>query len=86
MKSSQKNQYTIRNLPPELDKTLRQQSKKTGKSLNTVVLETLTKGVGIVGKPVIYRDLSFMAESWVDDPEFDKAMEDFERIDEECWK
>lgn len=86
MKSSQHNQYTIRNLPPELDKTLRQKAKKSGKSLNAIVLESLARGAGLSGKPAIYRDLSFMAGSWVDDPEFDKAMEDFERIDEECWK
>lgn len=86
VKSVHKNQYTIRNLPPELDKTLRQKSKKTGKSLNTVVLETLVKGSGLANKPVINHDLDFMIGSWVEDPEFDKVVEEHDRIDEEMWK
>lgn len=40
-------QYTIRSIPAKLDRSLRQQSKETGKSLNDVVIATLEKGAGI---------------------------------------
>ena len=86
MKSSHKNQYTIRQLPPELDKTLRLQSKKSGKSLNAVVLETLVKGAGLADKPFVNHNLDKYIGTWVNDPGFDQAMEDFEKIDEEAWK
>jgi len=86
MKSLQRNQYTIRNLPRELDKTLRQKAKKAGKSLNTVVLETLTRGAGFGDKPVVHHNLEKYIGTWVDDPEFHKVVEEHERIDEEMWK
>lgn len=34
-------QYTLRNIPPALDKTLRKRAKMTGKSLNQIVLDDL---------------------------------------------
>jgi hypothetical protein len=40
-------QYTIRAIPPGLDKALRQKSKATGKSLSDVVIATLEKGAGV---------------------------------------
>lgn len=81
-----KNQYTIRNLPPDLDKTLRQRSKKTGKSLNKIVLETLGKGAGLHDKPVIHHDLDKYIGTWVDDRVFEEVRAWHERIDEDMWK
>lgn len=40
-------QYTIRAVPPKVDQALRQRARKTGKSLNDVVIETLEKGAGV---------------------------------------
>lgn len=40
-------QYTIRSISPKLDLALRARAKKTGKSLNEVVLDTLARGAGI---------------------------------------
>lgn len=34
-------QYTVRGVPPKLDERLREEARTTGKSLNTVVVETL---------------------------------------------
>ncbi len=34
-------QYTIRNIPPEVDRTLRARARKTGKSFNQVIVDTL---------------------------------------------
>jgi hypothetical protein len=40
-------QYTIRSIPPKLDSVLRRRAQKTGKSLNEVVIDVLTKGAGV---------------------------------------
>jgi hypothetical protein len=79
-------QYTIRNVPEPVDRLVRQQAKKTHKSLNAVLLAALERGVGVANEPVEYHDLDELAGSWVADPDFDAAMEAFESIDEELWK
>lgn len=85
MKSTQKKQYTVRNLEPELDKALREQSQKTGKSLNEVVLETLKKGVGLGGVPFLFNDLDFLSGSWQPDPECEEAIQLQHQIDTNLW-
>lgn len=79
-------QYTLRNIPAEVDQTLRRRAREEGKSLNAVALEALLAGSGgqIGSLPV--RDLSDIAGSWVDDPEVDAALADQRRIDPELWR
>ena len=79
-------QYTIRNIPEQVDRLVRQQAKKTHKSLNAVLLAALKRGIGVADEPAEYHDLDELAGSWVADPEFDDAMKAFESIDEELWK
>ena len=79
-------QYTIRKIPEQVDRLVRQQAKKTHTSLNAVLLTILKRGVGAADEPVEYHDLDDLAGSWVADPDFDAAMEAFESIDEELWK
>src|ERR1700742_654212 len=68
-------QYTIRSIPPKLDKTLRNQASKTGKSLNEVVLESLAKGAGVDIKGKTFKDLDWFAGAMKPDPGFDEAIE-----------
>jgi hypothetical protein len=79
-------QYTLRGIPARVDRALRQQARREGRSLNEVALEALARGVGLSDQPVRYRDLSDIAGTWVEDPEFDQALLDQDRIDEELWK
>jgi plasmid stability protein len=44
--SSNARQYTIRNVPPEVDRVLRQRAREGGKSFNQVALEALVAGTG----------------------------------------
>ncbi len=44
MKSIQPVQYTIRGIPPSIDKELRRMAQVSGRSLNKVVVETLQVG------------------------------------------
>jgi hypothetical protein len=78
-------QYTIRNIPKPLDKVLRAKAKKQRRSLNDVIIEAMSEGLRALGHPVKYRDLSGIAGTWVEDPAFDEAMKDFERIDYDQW-
>jgi hypothetical protein len=78
-------QYTIRSVPKALDAMLRDRARKEGKSLNEMVLQALARAMGFSKEPVRQRDLSRMAGTWVEDPEFDGAIEDQDRIDEELW-
>ena len=79
-------QYTIRNIPRALDAMLRDRARKEGRSLNETVIEALARAMGFSREPVRSRDLSSIAGSWIEDPEFDRAIEDQDRIDEDLWR
>jgi hypothetical protein len=79
-------QYTIRRIEPGVDDALRRLAVREGNSLNCQVLETLRKGLGMQVEDVRHGDLDDLAGKWVDDPEFDKAIQDMDRVDEELWK
>ena len=79
-------QYTIRQVPEQVDRLVRLQAKKERKSLNAVLLEIIKRGIGLKDGPMEYHDLDELAGSWVFDPEFDAAMKTFASIDEELWK
>ena len=78
-------QYTIRNVPEEVDRALRKQAKANGKSLNDIALEALRRATG-VDAPVRHHDLDDLIGTWVEDPEFDRILEAQRQIDEELWR
>jgi hypothetical protein len=79
-------QYTIRNIPDALDAALRERARAENKSLNEVAVEALARSFGFSGDPIQCRDLSDLAGTWQEDPDFDKAINDQHVIDEELWK
>ena len=79
-------QYTIRNIPQILDRALRDRARVEGKSLNQVTLQALARGAGFSATGVRFRELDDLAGSWKEDPEFDLALADQDRIDSELWK
>jgi hypothetical protein len=78
-------QYTIRNIPPELDRALKARAQQTGKSVNQLVLETLAHGAGL---PVRRRNLRGMPGAWSkhEAAELDRFLSEQRRIDDELWK
>ena len=78
-------QYTVRNIPPAVDRLLRQRAREQGRSLNEVVVEAMVKGVGLDGEDVVRRDLEDIAGTWRRDVETDRALEEQRRIDPELW-
>jgi hypothetical protein len=79
-------QYTIRAVPPAIDLALRRRAKQEAKSLNAVTVEALARGLELEAKPVEHTDLDAFIGSWQEDPAFDRAIANFERVDEDMWK
>ena len=83
---------TLRNLPPELAKTIRQKAEEQGTSMNRAVIRLLQEGTGIRGKKnggkSLHHDLDSLAGSWTRDEaeEFDKSLASQRTIDLELWK
>jgi hypothetical protein len=78
-------QYTIRGVPAHVDATCRKLAKGET-SLNHTLLILLQKGLGMADKPVRHHDMDDLVGTWVDDPEFDRAIHDMDRVDEGMWK
>jgi hypothetical protein len=79
-------QYTLRKIPPALDRALRRTAREQHKSLNQVAVETLERAMGVAEEPRKRRDLSDLVGTWKDDPRIAEALEDQRRIDPEAWK
>ena len=74
-------QYTIRAVPPAIDRELRRRAKQEAKSLNAVAVEALARGLELDAKLVEHTDLDALVGSWQEDKAFDRAIADFERVE-----
>ena len=79
-------QYTIRNIPENLDDALRSAARERGKSLNEIAIETLTRGAGITQHRNRRRDVGDIAGTWRKDAAFDRALAAQDTVDEEMWQ
>lgn len=79
-------QYTIRHVPPAVDKALRQRARERRRSLNDIAREMLARGLGVEAAEAPHTDLDAFFGSWVADPVVDRALADQRRIDEDLWK
>lgn len=79
-------QYTIRNVPDQVDRVLRRRAKETGLSFNQVALEALSSGTGETAGPK--RDLSGIAGSLSakDAERMDDEVRHQRRVDPNLWK
>jgi len=81
------NQLTLRQIPEEVDRELRQQASRNGTSLNQTVIVVLRQGLGLAPFAKRRRDLSSLG-SWTAEEvdEFDRNTQIFRQIDDELWK
>ena len=79
-------QYTIRAVPDTIDRAVRQRARRESKTLNAVVVEALARGLELDAAPAVHTDLDHLIGTWQEDPEFDRAVAAFERIDDDAWK
>lgn len=86
MKSGVPIQYTIRQVPRHIDRSLRQKSKQAGQSLNETAIDALSKGLGLAELSPRYHDLDSLAGTWQEDPGFDAAIAAQDQVDPRLWK
>jgi plasmid stability protein len=79
-------QYTVRNIPEDLDIALRQMAQEAGKSLNQMAVESLRAAAGLGEPSGKRRDLSDLVGAGHLDAQVLEALEDQRRIDAELWE
>jgi len=79
-------QYTLRNIPKNVDRALRALARREGKSLNEVAVDVLARALGLDAEPRPQRDLRDLAHTWISDPEVDRALEEQRQIDPDLWR
>jgi hypothetical protein len=90
------NQITIRGIPADVERVIRQESKRNNQSLNKTILSMLGNAVTaapnkghLKKKELPPSDFSAFSGTWTKEEadEFDARIEEmFEQIDEEMWK
>lgn len=86
MKAHSNRQYTIRGISDRLDRALRKRAESEGKSMNTVLVESLHQAADQTAEPLEYHDLDDLIGQWGEDPDFDRCLAEQNRVDVEIWK
>jgi plasmid stability protein len=82
-KQASSSQYTIRGIPREVDRALRQKAARQKRSINQVIVRELTEAtIGARRRT----DLSDVTGGWVSDPAFDEIVASQRQIDWDKWK
>jgi len=80
-------QYTVRDVPEEVDGLLRESAALEGVSLNQATLRALERGLGSERQPVRYRTLRQMiAQTKVSTKAWQAALEEQDQTNPEDWK
>jgi len=76
-------QYTIRGVPAEVDRALRNKAAQLKQSLNQLVIDELTRAtIGRTRKA----DFSELVGQWTPDPAFDEVIASQRQVDWDKWK
>ena len=78
-------QYTIRQVPPSVDKALRRKAAQQKTSLNAVVLHALEVEAGVNLEPRTHHDLDAFFGSWVEDKAIAEPVAEQRRIEPGAW-
>ncbi|MEO8662452.1 MAG: hypothetical protein ABI693_28585 [Bryobacteraceae bacterium] len=76
-------QYTIRGVPPDVDRALRKKAIQRKQSLNQIIVEELRAATLGVRKMADFRDL---VGQWTADQAFDEIIASQRQIDADKWK
>ena len=79
-------QYTIRGIPPEVDRALRQRAREEGKSLNEAAKDALAEATGSRSAKRKRRRLRDLVGTWKIDRELKAALADQDKIDPGLWR
>jgi hypothetical protein len=80
-------QITLRGLDPMIEQEIRKIARKSGKSLNRVVQDMISRSAGSDKNPAAY-SLRKLAGGWTEEDamEFFESIKSCEQIDEEMWR
>jgi hypothetical protein len=76
-------QYTVRGVPPEVDRALRKKAARRKQSLNQIIVDELTAATTVGRKRADFSDL---LGQWTPDPGFDEIVAGQRQIDADKWK
>lgn len=79
-------QYTIRGIPPLLDRLLRKVARERDVSLNEAAIDAMARALGVHAERVPQRRLADLAGLWEEDPDFDAAVRDQDVVDDRIWR
>jgi hypothetical protein len=83
------NAITVRNLPPDVVKAVKEKARRERLSLNRAIVALLEEATGArVGKRVLHHELDHLAGRWSAEEyrEFMAALREQREIDPEMWK
>ena len=86
MKKKRSVQRAIRDIPAVVNDVLQQKARRSGKSLNPIARDALTKEAGLDGQTRLHRDLDGFFGSWIEYPAVDKALADQRKIYMNFWR
>jgi hypothetical protein len=75
-------QYTVRGIPIEVDRALRERAKQRKVSINQVIIDELT--IATIGRKQ-FADFSGFVGRWTPDPAFDEILERQREINANDW-
>ena len=79
-------QYTVRGVSRSIDDRVREEARRYDVSVNAMLLDALTRGLGAGAEPAEYSDMDDLAGTWAEDEAFDQAVAAFRSIDETLWR
>ncbi|MDA3948398.1 MAG: Arc family DNA-binding protein [Spirochaeta sp.] len=81
-------QITIRDLPEEVERAIRERARERHTSLNRVVTDLVEEALGFSQNRAKRRDLSELAGTWsaTEADSFDTRVESMRTIDPEIWQ
>lgn len=80
-------QYTLQDIPDELERALRERAAAEQKSLDAAILDALARGLGVEPTPTLKRrDLTGIAGRNLIDQDMQAVFDEQRRIDPDLWK
>ena len=79
-------QYTIRNIPPSVDKVIRKRSQQSGQSFNQTVVDLLTLQTFGTTDPKPDTDFNWLYGQNTLDESFDDTIQNLSQVDEKLWQ
>lgn len=71
---------------PRRGSQLRRQASQEQRRLNPIALRTRRRELSLAKGERRHHDLDDLAGTWVDDPEFDRAVEAIDQVDTGLWR